>query len=72
VAYEAGRDGFWLARWLQARGVECRVIHPTSTLVSREHRRAKTTGSMWVCSSARFWGGCGVREALQHGGGADA
>jgi transposase len=22
VAYEAGRDGFWLARWLRARGVE--------------------------------------------------
>jgi transposase len=22
VAYEAGRDGFWLARWLWARGVE--------------------------------------------------
>src|SRR3984893_18159818 len=22
VAFEAGRDGFWLARWLSARGVE--------------------------------------------------
>jgi transposase len=22
VAYEAGRDGFWLARWLRARGIE--------------------------------------------------
>ena len=42
VAYEAGRDGFWLARWLRARGVECHVIHPTSVAVSREHRRAKT------------------------------
>lgn len=42
VAYEAGRDGFWLARWLQARGVEAYVIHPTSIAVSREHRRAKT------------------------------
>jgi transposase len=42
VAYEAGRDGFWLARWLQARGIECHVIHPTSVSVSREHRRAKT------------------------------
>jgi transposase len=42
VAYEAGRDGFWLARWLRARGVECHVIHPTSVSVSREHRRAKT------------------------------
>jgi transposase len=42
VAFEAGRDGFWLARWLRARGVEAHVIHPTSVAVSREHRRAKT------------------------------
>jgi transposase len=42
VAYEAGRDGFWLARWLRGRGVEAHVIHPTSVAVSREHRRAKT------------------------------
>ena len=42
LAYEAGRDGFWLARWLRARGVEVRVIHPTSIAVSREARRAKT------------------------------
>jgi len=42
VAYEAGRDGFWLARWLRGRGIECHVIHPTSIPVSREHRRAKS------------------------------
>src|SRR5712671_6930926 len=42
LAYEAGRDGFWLARWLRARGVEVHVIHSTSVAVSREHRRAKT------------------------------
>jgi len=42
VAFEAGRDGFWLARWLRARDVEAYVIHPTSIAVSREHRRAKT------------------------------
>ena len=42
VAFEAGRDGFWLARWLQARAVEANVIHPTSVAVPREHRRAKT------------------------------
>src|SRR5437667_7373693 len=42
VAYEAGRDGFWLARWLRARDIETYVIHPTSVAVSREHRRAKT------------------------------
>src|SRR5512143_1554275 len=27
VAYESGRDGFWLARWLRARGIEAHVIH---------------------------------------------
>src|SRR2546430_11361881 len=42
VAYEAGRDGFWLARWLRARDIEAYVIHPSSVAVSREHRRAKT------------------------------
>lgn len=42
VAFEAGRDGFWLARWLRARDIETYVIHPTSVAVSREHRRAKT------------------------------
>jgi transposase len=42
LAFEAGRDGFWLARWLEARGVEAHVIHPSSVAISREHRRAKT------------------------------
>ena len=42
VAFEAGRDGFWLARWLRAHGIEAYVIHPNSIAVSREHRRAKT------------------------------
>jgi len=42
VAFEAGRDGFWLARWLRARDIEAHVIHATSVAVSREHRRAKT------------------------------
>src|ERR1700680_1695667 len=42
VAFEAGRDGFWLARWLRARGIEAYVIHASSLAVSREHRRAKT------------------------------
>src|SRR5258706_12520567 len=42
VAFEAGRDGFWLARWLRARGGAAYVIHPPNIAVSREHRRAKT------------------------------
>jgi len=42
LAFEAGRDGFWLARWLKSRGIEAWVIHPTSIAVSRDHRRPKT------------------------------
>ena len=42
VAFEAGRDGFWLARWLRTRGIDAHVIHSSSVAVSREHRRAKT------------------------------
>src|SRR5215471_13784110 len=42
VAYETGRDGFWLARWLRDRGIDGYVIHATSVAISREHRRAKT------------------------------
>ena len=49
AAYEAGRDGFWLARWLRARHVEAYVIHPASVAVSREHRRAKLIASTRNC-----------------------
>ena len=42
VAFEAGRDGFWLARWLRAHGIEAHVIHPNSVPVPREHRRPKS------------------------------
>jgi transposase len=42
AGYETGRDGFWLARWLIARGIELHVIHSASVAVSRERKRAKT------------------------------
>jgi transposase len=42
VAFEAGRDGFWLAQWLRKRGIEAYVIHAASIPVPREHKRAKT------------------------------
>ena len=42
VAYEAGRDGFWLARWLLEHGIEVYVIQPSSVPVDRRARRAKT------------------------------
>src|SRR3989442_14448272 len=45
VAFEAGRDGFWLPRWLKARGIEAYVIHPSSVAGSRKHRRHKTDPS---------------------------
>src|SRR4051794_15095684 len=44
LAYEAGRDGFWLARYLEARGVEVYVIQPSSVLVDRRGGGARTGG----------------------------
>src|SRR5438067_1199009 len=49
VAFEAGRDGFWLARWLAARGVEAHVIHTSSLAVPREHRPIR--GDAFVAST---------------------
>ena len=40
--FEAGYDGFWLHRWLRARGIENRVLDAASVLVDRRARRAKT------------------------------
>jgi len=42
LTYEAGRDGFWIARYLQAQGIEVHVMHPASVPVPRRGRRAKT------------------------------
>lgn len=40
--YEAGRDGFWLHRYLESRGVKNLVVDPSSIEVNRRKRRAKT------------------------------
>jgi transposase len=40
--FEAGRDGFWLHRLLTAHGASAYVLEPTSILVNRRARRAKT------------------------------
>lgn len=40
--YEAGRDGFWIARMLQKHGFECRVMDPASIEVPRRSRTRKT------------------------------
>lgn len=42
LTYEAGRDGFWIARHLLAQGIEVHVMHPASIPVDRRNRRAKT------------------------------
>lgn len=40
--FEAGRDGFWLYRLLTEHGIAAYVLEPTSILVNRRARRAKT------------------------------
>jgi hypothetical protein len=40
--FEAGRDGFWLHRLLTVHGVANYVLEPTSILINRRARRAKT------------------------------
>jgi transposase len=42
VIYEAGQDGFWIARALKAHGWRVIVADPASIPVSRQARRAKT------------------------------
>ena len=42
VIQEAGLDGFWVHRLLQANGIESHVVDPASVAVARRRRRAKT------------------------------
>ena len=42
LTHEAGRDGFWLARFLKQRGIGVHVMQPSSVPVDRRARRAKT------------------------------
>jgi len=42
VIQEAGLDGFWIHRALEANNIESHVVDPASIAVSRRHRRAKT------------------------------
>lgn len=58
--YEAGRDGFWIHRWLTGKGINNIVVDSSSIEVSRRKRRAKTdqldTESLLRCLM-RFLGG---------------
>src|SRR5215472_9492319 len=42
--YEAGREGFWLHRFLQAQGITNSVVDSSSIEVNRRRRRAKSDG----------------------------
>src|SRR3974390_3100497 len=67
LAFEAGRDGFWLARWLAARGVEAHVIHASSVAVNAIGRTGRSSSSRFRCGTGHsapsyterrgvFWG----------------
>ena len=58
--YEAGRDGFWLHRWLIARGIDSIVVDSSSIEVNRRARRAKTDrldGDKLLAMLLRYAGG---------------
>src|SRR6266513_295122 len=69
VAFEAGRDGFWLARWLRARDVEAHVIHPTSIAFRASTGGPRRIGSTPSCSSVLFWGGYAASDNGDKGAG---
>ncbi len=70
LCFEAGYDGFWLARLLMANDIKCKVIEPASVHVNRRARRAKTDridvemllrtlimwsrGDRYICSMVRI------------------
>jgi transposase len=66
VMQEAGRDGFWVRRLLEAHGIRSLVVDPSSVAVNRRSRRAKADrldaeatlvawarGARQVCSMVR-------------------
>jgi transposase len=58
--YEAGRDGFWLHRFLEAHGIRNHVVDSASIEVNRRQRRAKTDrldGRKLLSMLVRFVGG---------------
>jgi transposase len=66
VLYEAGQDGFWIARALVEREVEAVVCDPASIQVTRHARRAKTDrlDAIKLVHSLRRWL-AGEREAMR-------
>src|SRR3954469_11536032 len=60
--YEAGRDGFWLHRWLVAHGVDNIVVDSSSIEVKRRARHAKTDRSMCASCWSSYCGGPAARD----------
>src|ERR1700741_553382 len=68
LAFEAGRDGFWLARLLEARGVEAHVIQASSVAVSRGASPSENRPARHRAAAARLLGVAAWRtRPLQHG-----
>ena len=58
--YEAGRDGFWIHRYLESQGIENLVVDSASLEVNRRKRRAKTDridAGKLMRMLMRYWGG---------------
>jgi transposase len=58
--YEAGRDGFWIHRYLESQGIENLVVDSASLEVNRRKRRAKTDridAGKLLRMLMRYWGG---------------
>lgn len=55
--YEAGQDGFWIARALEKRGYRCLVADAASIQVDRRARRAKTDrlDAIRLVNTLRAW-----------------
>ena len=60
LAYEAGRDRFWIARYLLAHGIEVQIMHPRASRWNGGGGGPKPIGSISTCCCARCWRGCGV------------
>ena len=71
--YEAGRDGFWLHRWLGANGIDNRVVDSSPIEVNRRSRRAKSdrldAGKLvtmllrYHAGETRLWSVCRIPDA---------
>lgn len=57
VVYEAGQDGFWIQRDLEALGMQVLVVDPASIPVERKKRRAKTDrlDAILLVQTLRAW-----------------